>query len=222
MKFECDGRVIEPDISRLIIAGWTGKDEAERNRHIHELEELGVSAPETVPAFYPAGTNLLTQEASIQVAGQMTSGEAEAILYFDQNELYVGVGSDHTDRKAEKLEVLLSKQCCPKPISREVWRYSDVKPHWNRLILQSHILLDNTKVLYQEGSIASLMSPTELLANYEQFFSTGTDNLALFMGTVPMKAGIDYASFFSVSLVDPVLKRRLTHQYRIFNVLNQE
>jgi len=89
-------------------------------------------------------------------------------------------------------------------------------------MIQSHILLDDTKVLYQEGTMASLMSPQELLASYEQFFSPCTESLALFMGTVPMKAGITYATHFSVSLVDPVLNRQLTHQYRICNVLNQE
>ena len=36
--------------------------------------------------------------------------------------LYVGVGSDHTDRKVETYNITASKQMCDKPIAPELWR----------------------------------------------------------------------------------------------------
>ncbi len=41
------------------------------------------------------------------------------MLHAIGDELFVGVGSDHTDRKAETINVSLSKQMCAKPVSRE-------------------------------------------------------------------------------------------------------
>ncbi|WP_412759113.1 DUF2848 family protein [Neobacillus cucumis] len=51
-------------------------------------------------------------------------------------ELYVTVGSVHTDRNLENLNVPKSKQACPNIVSRKVWRFEDVKGHWNLLELE--------------------------------------------------------------------------------------
>ena len=48
------------DIERLIIAGWTGRDPAAVEKHIRELEELGVRRPTSVPVFYRASAARLT------------------------------------------------------------------------------------------------------------------------------------------------------------------
>jgi len=37
-------------VSQLVIAGWTGRDEAALRKHIRELEDIGVKPPRTTPS----------------------------------------------------------------------------------------------------------------------------------------------------------------------------
>ena len=106
------------DVRQLVIAGWTGRDAAAVEAHIRELEEIGVPRPASVPTFYRAAAALLTTEAAIQVLGRDSSGEVEPVLLAVDGELWIGVGSDHTDRAAEWFEQTLPPQriddllCC--------------------------------------------------------------------------------------------------------------
>jgi hypothetical protein len=197
-------------IENLVIAGWTGRDEAALKRHIRELEEIGVKPPKTTPIFYRVAASLLTFEDEIQVSGQDTSGEVEFVLINEKGGLRIAVGSDHTDRKAETIGVSLSKQLCAKPVSTGSWAYEEVRPHWNRLVLRSYIQEQNKKVLYQEGTVDHMRSPEDLLSRYP--LQPGS---AMFCGTFAAKGGIRPSSSFEMELEDPVLKRKLTHSYRI-------
>ncbi|HZS68122.1 MAG TPA: DUF2848 family protein [Burkholderiales bacterium] len=67
-------------VEQLIIAGWTGRDEAALRKHIRELEKLGVKPPKTTPIFYRVAADLLTHSGAIQVSGPDTSGEVEFVL----------------------------------------------------------------------------------------------------------------------------------------------
>ena len=96
----------------LVIAGWTGRDQAALQKHIRELEAIGVKPPKTTPIFYRVAANLLTTASEIQVSGADTSGEVEFVLLNTSSGIRVAVGSDHTDRKAETIGVSLSKQLC--------------------------------------------------------------------------------------------------------------
>jgi hypothetical protein len=122
----------EVKIDNLVIAGWTGRDELALRKHIKELEEIGVKPPKTTPIFYRVSADLLTQDTKIQASGPDTSGEVEFVLVQKPDGMWVHVGSDHTDRKAETVGVSLSKQLCRKPISVDGWRYDEVKPHSGR------------------------------------------------------------------------------------------
>ena len=99
--------------TQLIIAGWTGRDEAALKKHIKELEEIGVKPPKTTPIFYRVSASLFCHADAIQVSGPDTSGEVEFVL-IQGDELCVALGSDHTDRKAETMGVSLSKQLVAK------------------------------------------------------------------------------------------------------------
>lgn len=193
-------------ISQLIIAGWTGRDETALRKHIKELEEIGVKAPKTTPIFYRVAAALFTNASEIQVSGPDTSGEIEFVLIRTNDDLRVAVGSDHTDRKAETIGVSLSKQLCAKPLSAQTWRYEDVKPHWEKLMLRSWA----DGELYQEGPVTAMRSPEDLMARYP--LKTG---YAMFCGTLAAKGGIRPAARFTMELEDPVLKRKLRHEYRI-------
>ena len=190
----------------LIIAGWTGRDEDALRKHIRELEEIGVKPPKTTPIFYRVAASLFAYSNEIQVSGPDTSGEVEFVLMQDR-ELRVAVGSDHTDRKAETIGVSLSKQLCAKPVSRESWRYDEVKPHWEKLVLRSWA----DGELYQEGPVTAMRSPEDLLQRYGGLKS----GWAMFCGTLAAKGGIRPAGRFAMELEDPVLKRKLRHEYRV-------
>ena len=197
-------------IEELVIAGWTGRDEAALRKHIRELEEIGVKPPKLTPIFYRVSANLFTHVNAIQVSGPDTSGEVEFVLIRTEEGLRVAVGSDHTDRQAETIGVTLSKQLCAKPVSSDSWRYEDVRPHWNRLVLRSFIEEKGRKVLYQEGTVDHMRSPEDLLGRYP--LEAGQ---AMFCGTFAAKGGIRPSTSFEMELEDPVLGRKLTHAYTI-------
>ena len=122
----------------LIVAGWTGRDEKALRHHIEELAAIGVPRPSSVPVFYRISTANLVQTARVEVLGPDTSGEAEPVVVAMKDGLWLGVGSDHTDRKAETMGIALSKQLCAKPVGKTLWRLDDVAAHWDRLILRAH------------------------------------------------------------------------------------
>jgi hypothetical protein len=204
-------------IENLVIAGWTGRNVAALEAHIKELEAVGVKRPKSVPIFYRVAAQLLTTGPEIQVMADKSSGEVEFVLYALDDGLWLGVGSDHTDRKAETIGVTLSKQMCAKPVGPRLWRYDEVKPHWDRLVLRSYVPDGGTRRLYQEGPVTNMRAPEELIRLY-----TGGDRLApgtaMLCGTFAVHGGISYSGRFEMELEDPVLGRRLTHGYRIVSL----
>lgn len=204
-------------IESLVIAGWTGRNVAALEAHIKELEAIGVKRPKTVPIFYRVASSLLSTATSIEVMADKSSGEVEFVLFALDDGLWVGVGSDHTDRKAETVGVTLSKQLCAKPVGDKLWRYDEVRPHWDKLKLRSYVPDGGKRRLYQEGPVINMRSPEELIKLY-----TGGDTLkpgtAMFCGTFAVHGEISYSGTFDMELEDPVLGRKLTHSYRIVSL----
>ena len=204
-------------IKRLVIAGWTGRNVAALEAHIKELEAIGVKRPKTVPIFYRVACSTLTTATFIEVMADKSSGEVEFVLFALEDGLWLGVGSDHTDRKAETIGVTLSKQLCAKPVGLTLWRYDEVKPHWDKLMLRSFVPDGGRRRLYQEGPVTNMRSPEELIKLY-----TGGDKLtpgtAMFCGTFAVHGDISYSGTFDMELEDPVLGRKLTHGYKIVSL----
>jgi len=204
-------------VKNLVIAGWTGRNVAALEAHIKELEALGVKRPRSVPIFYRVAAQLLTNAAAIEVMADKSSGEVEFVLYALDDGMWIGVGSDHTDRKAETIGVTLSKQMCAKPVGSRLWRYDEVKPHWDKLVLRSYVPDGNKRRLYQEGPVTTMRSPEELIKLY-----TGGDRLvpgtAMFCGTFAVHGDVSYSGSFDMELEDPVLGRKLSHSYQIVSL----
>lgn len=200
--------------TKCIIAGWAGRDLSAIEHHIEELQELGVPRPSSVPLFYRVAANQLTQDTNIEVVGTESSGEAEVLVFSHNNELFISLASDHTDRKLEAYSVALSKQICVKPVAAKAWKFSDVANHWDQLQLRSWIEEDGKKVLYQEGTVASLLHPLELI---EKHFGTTIipQGYVMTCGTVTVIGGIRPAPKFTMQLHDPVLNRTIEHSYNI-------
>ena len=103
---------------------------------------------------------------------------------------------------------------CPKPVAAEVWEFSSVEPHWDELMLRSYVVADGQRTIYQQGSVATMRHPRDLLERYDgaSVFSPGT---VMFCGTLPVIGGFRWAEKFAMELEDPVLKRSITHSYAI-------
>jgi hypothetical protein len=83
-------------VRRALLAGYTGRDRAQVMDHVRELEAIGVQRPPRVPMVFDVPPELLTTGT----------------------QLLVGVGSDHTDREQEAVDLDASKRACPKAMSR--------------------------------------------------------------------------------------------------------
>jgi hypothetical protein len=202
-------------IERLVIAGWTGRDAATVEAHIEELARLGVARPKTTPIFYRVAATLLTTGGAIEVAGPDTSGEVEPVVVSLADGLWVGVGSDHTDRRVEATGVTLSKQLCAKPVAPSLWRYEEVAGHWDRLVLRSFMTKANHRRLYQEGSVAALRPPLELMEKYLNKKDILPPGSVMFGGTLAVPGGLEPADRFEIEMEDPILGRTLSHAYDI-------
>jgi Protein of unknown function (DUF2848) len=201
-------------IEQLVIAGWTGRDPVARDKHIAELEALGIARPATTPIYYRASARRLTQEDSIEACGNDSSGEVEFVLIGWQGRIFVGLGSDHTDRKVESYNVTVSKQMCDKPIAPVLWELEDVAAHWDRLILRSFAVIAGKRELYQEGTLDAMLPVDELI---KRGFAGSKlpDGCAMFGGTFAAKGGIRPADRFEFEIEDPVLKRTIRHAYDV-------
>ena len=202
------------DLKMLVIAGWAGRDTEAQEHHIRELEALGVARPAATPTYYRASASRVTTNGVIEATGTGSSGEVEPVIFAHGGTLYVGVGSDHTDRKVETYSVTVSKQMCDKPVAATVWPFEEVADHWDELILRSHIVENGARVLYQEGPVSALLDPRETIAGYCEN-GVLPDGTALFCGTVPAIGGIRSAGLFAAELVDPVRDRRIGFEYEI-------
>ena len=206
-------------IDTFVVAGWAGRNLAAIEHHIQELAELGVPRPSAVPLFYRVSENQLTQSQSIQVLGQDSSGEVEVLIFSAAGEMYISLTSDHTDRKLETQSVALAKQVCAKPVAASAWRFADVAGHWDELVIRSFIHENDQDITYQEGTLATLRPPVQLISGYlggdKTMLPEGT---AMSCGTVGAIGGIRPAASFAMELYDPRRECSLRHCYSIQNL----
>lgn len=173
---------------RVIVAGYTGRDEAQVRHHIDELAAIGVPPPPQVPMLYPMAGDSATTAEQVSVAGDNTSGEVEPVYVRHRGRWYLGVGSDHTDRTLETVDIGDSKQACPKPIGPDVVAVDDwAQFDWDACQASSRV--DGKP--YQSGSLAGLRRPDDLLAVLaDRLTDLGDGDLICFGGTLPLIDGV--------------------------------
>jgi Protein of unknown function (DUF2848) len=200
--------------TNLVLAGWTGRDQAAVAHHIEELKELGVSPPSATPVFYRTSSELVSQTDHLQVLGPDTSGEVEYVLLAFDDGLWFTVGSDQTDRKAEAIGVALSKQLASKVIGWTAWRLDDYANSWDALMIRSWATIDGSKALYQEAALGTIMSPSELIRQYTEsnFLPPGT---VMMSGTPAAIGGIRPAGRFDMEISNDTAGDKLAHGYDI-------
>ena len=205
-------RALQVDVQQLVIAGWAGRNRAAIEHHIEELAAIGVPRPSAVPLYYRVAANQLTQQSQVQVVGGESSGEAEVFVFTLDGEPYLSVASDHTDRKPASPSVAMTKQLRSTPVARPPLRLADVAGHWDELQLRSRIVENGVEVLYQDGTLASLRTPGDLIQGYcgGAALPEGT---AMLCGTMAVIGGIRPAQVFELELADPRSGRRMVHRY---------
>lgn len=205
-------------IDNAVIAGWTGRDANAVNHHIAELQEIGVPPPSAVPLYYRVAASLLTTDAAIEAVDSTSSGECEPVLVDDGGKLYLGLGSDHTDRKLEAHSVALSKQICAKPLAATLWVFDEVAGHLDEIRLRSFIRDDESAgwTPYQAGTLASIRPLAELAAG-SPFSREGVRlaaGTAMMCGTFAvLSGGVRPARYFCMEMEDVKLGRTITHSY---------
>ncbi len=201
MRLSIEGVEREFEPEALVVIGYAGRDRAAVEAHIDELAELGVPRPASIPLFMVFPPWLLSQEPSIAVAGAASSGEAELVVVVDGDDTFVTVGSDHTDRDLEAVDIVASKGVCPKPVAASGWPAEAVDGLRDDLRLRSQI---DGGVVYQDGSVASNLDPFELVADIP-WAGPRPRSFTAFTGTVPVIGGIRPGSSFRAELAGPGL-----------------
>ena len=195
----------------LVVAGYTGRDEASVQHHIDELAAIGIPAPDSVPSFYELASELVTQEDRIQVSGSNSSGEVEPVLIRLAGRLFLSVGSDHTDRDIERSSVAESKAACPKPVSKTAVALDGLSLDWDAI--DAHSTVDGAE--YQRGRLDALRIPTDVLDLYDARKDGQKRDLVMFCGTLPLIDGVFVAGAdweLSILLPDGT---DLTHTYAV-------
>jgi hypothetical protein len=206
-------------VRSLVMAGYTARDRDALQAYIDGLEEKGIDPPDQVPSYFPVGRELVTTAGTIDVSGGRTCGEVEfALLVDDEGEIWVAAASDHTDRELEETSIPAAKQACPKPISSRVWRYTDIREHWDQLELRSYTPAASTDP-YQQASVSALLYPEELLRLVSEEFGDDSAGRMVFGGSVSSLGGsFEYHDSFRAELHDPVTGDTLVATYHVNDI----
>ena len=199
----------------LVCGGWVGRDQGSLQAHIDELVRLGVPAPQRIPIYMRFSTYLLTTDDEITVISDKTSGEVEYVLLISGNEIWVTVGSDHTDRDVETKSIPGSKQMYAKCLPPECWPFPDLKDHWDRLMLRCWVTRGSQRTLYQEAPLADILDPREMMEKMPREGIDKKEGLALFSGTIPTRGGVIFGDSYELEMEDPVLRRTIQHRYQV-------
>ncbi len=215
LHLQLDGSAVEFEVRRVLVAGYTGRDEKQVRAHITELERQGIPAPEGFPTLYPLDASWATTDTDLTWASRRVSGEVEPALLFRSDHLddaLVSVIVDFTDREEERRSIARSK-LLPKPLSGRVWRYGDVAPVWDEIAMRSWVESNPQREMYQSGKLAQLLAPPDLLAQLD--LGSGLEGSVLLMGTLPLRSKeFAFADYFACELVTPD-RRQLSYECRL-------
>lgn len=215
LRVQTDGRTLDVPVRRVVNGGYTGRDQAHVQVHIEEMRVLDLPIPETTPTIYFLSSDRVSTARAIEVQNGSTSGEVEPVLIWHEGQIYVTVGSDHTDRHLESFDISASKQCYPNLVAEEVWQLEEVREHWDSLTITCHVEKDGHRSLYQRGILEDIL-PFSYWVDRLENEGHPLDGTVFFAGTISTEAGgLVYADVYEVALEDPVRERAIKHVYRV-------
>lgn len=213
---------VDLEYGNIFAIGYAGRSIEKTMEHIRELERnLGVPAPKKIPTIFQCSNNTLTQEEAIHFVSEKTCGEVEYVIVLKEDHVFIGLGSDHTDRELESASVPKAKQVCAKPICGGLWEYEDMKGHWDDIRLRSYQTVDGAEILYQDGKLGDIL-PVETILHELKSRVGDIGNAVIFSGTVPLKDGFKYGSCFRYEMVDEKLGRTLSAKYDVLVISEEE
>lgn len=209
--------VITPE--RLFNLGSATVAQASAVAHQQEVADVGVRIAFDIPAprVYPMAVTSVTTDDAVGVHHSRTSGEAELVLLVQDGELFLGVGSDHTDRELEQISIIWSKQYAASVLGRRVWRWSDVEADWEALILAS--TLDG--VPYQSSPAAVFLAPPMVLNELATRVRQLPSSYVVFCGTyVTLDTTVRFGTQWGVSLTNQRTGAELGLSYRTIDLFD--
>jgi hypothetical protein len=101
-------------------------------------------------------------------------------------------------------------------MSPKVWRYEDVKEHWDDLIMRAWVEKNGQRQLYQEGKLAEIMRSEELIKKIRSDVTWDLRGAVIYSGTLPVIGGeLCYSPRFEMELVDEHAGRAIKHAYSV-------
>lgn len=217
---QADGdRELVLDLARAYNLGFTIRDEEKMRRHLEECHRVGVPIPVVTrpPLVMPISTWAVLTDDVITVQRDRTSGEVEIATVVDADGvIYVGVGSDHTDRALECIDIPWSKQVAPNVIAPTLWRWDEVSDHWDDVLMESWVVDGGVRMKYQEANVSEFWTPVEMLQGVRDSVVDSGGAIAFLSGTVvSIEETLRFAEEWTIRLIDPVLDRIIEHTYRV-------
>lgn len=201
-------------VARMYNLGSATRDAAVAVHHQEEVAREGVRIALHVPAprIYPIDTYALTTEDAIGVQGPRSSGEVEIVLVM-ADRLYVGVGSDHTERDLERASIVWAKQANPNILAPTLWDYEEIAEHWDQCVMRSTV--DGR--LYQDVSVSAFLAPRDILRILkERVPGLPPRDFVVFCSTiVALDKEFGFGDSWQFEMEDPVLQRKISHTYRV-------
>lgn len=215
---EADGsRKLPFEARKLVNGARSARDTDTVRKHMEELRKTGIAVSDEFPIFYPKTADRITTGSRLEVLpDSSTSGEVEYVLLLDGDDIYVTVGSDHTDRELQKTSLVAAKQIYYNVFAPKVWRYENVKEYWDDLIMRSWVEKDGRRQLYQEGKLAEIMEPERLIEEVKLRVVGNLNGTVIFSGTLPTIGGeLCYSPWFETELIDEHAGRAIKHAYSV-------
>jgi 4-hydroxyphenylacetate 3-monooxygenase len=188
--------------------------------HQIEVAKEGINIAFKVPAprIYPIDAFALTTGDVVGAQGTRTSGEVE-IVAVKADRLYVGVGSDHTDRDLERGSIPWSKQVCPNVLAPTLWDYEEIADHWDQCRIRSAV--DGRA--YQDVGVDAFIAPPDVLRILsERVTRLPATNFVVFFGTIAaLDKELGFGDHWSFEMEDPVLGRSIRHQYSVERLFDE-
>ena len=207
-------------VKRMYNLGSATREASVAVHHQEEVARAGVTIALHVPAprIYPIDAFALTTEEAIGVHGPRSSGEVEIVLVMTDR-LYVGVGSDHTDRDLERGSIAWSKQVNPNILAPTLWVYDEIAAHWDSCVMRSRV--DGR--LYQDVGVSAFLSPMDILKILkERVPGLPARDFVVFCSTiVALDKELGFGQRWQFEMEDPVLGRKISHAYQVEQLLDE-
>jgi len=206
-------------LDAVINLGSATRSDEVAKQHRDEVLLHGVRIATSVPAprMYPIGVPAVGTDDVVEVHTEETSGEVEIVLIM-ADRLYVGVGSDHTDRALERASIPWSKQACTNVLAPEIWPFDELAQDWDRCILRSWV--DGR--LYQQVGVDAFLRPEDILTIVaDRAPGFPKTNAMIFCGTiVSVDKRLGFGRRWDFEIEDPTGNRRIRHGYDVRNMFD--